>query len=190
MKKLIGLILATVVMLFQAGSASAISIAFVPEFPTVTAGDTLDVAIVISGLPAGGAPSVGTFDLDVKFDPMVLLPIGISFGPFLGDPNSLSFETITDSHFFIDVVDLAEVSLLSPTELDALQPSSFSLATLSFSAVGDGDVALEFTEIRVDDAFGIKLHIPLPGTVWLLMGGLVLLTWTQKRTAGNRWNFI
>jgi hypothetical protein len=96
-------------------------------------------------LNAGGPPSLGAFDLDVSFDPSVLLPLDVAFGPFLGDPSLL--EALTDFNFFPGLVDLAEVSLLLPEELDALQRASFPLATLVFDRIGVGEERLAFTPI-------------------------------------------
>src|SRR5262245_9225206 len=67
-------------------TAEAVSLEFSPSAQTVAA-STVSVDVVVSGLAAGGPPSVGSFDLDVTFDPTVLSPIGVTFGPLLGDPN-------------------------------------------------------------------------------------------------------
>jgi PEP-CTERM motif len=154
-------------------AAFAVFLDLVPSSPTVVAGQSLNVNIIISDLFAGGPPSVGAFDLDVSFDTASLSPTGVTFGLFLGVPG---LETLTDFNFFPGVVDLAEVSLLSSAELDALQPSNFSLATLSFNALASGTTTLEFSEIIVDDAFGNLLlgkKIPEPSSLWLMMSALV-----------------
>jgi len=162
--------------------AEAISLDFVPAFQTVATGQSVVVDLVISGLAR--PPSVGAFDLDVSFDPSILTPVDVVFGPFLGDP--LLFEAITGFSFPPGIVDLAEVSLLLPSELDSLQPSSFSLATLYFTASGDGISPLVLSEVIVDDAFGDKLEVvagtgavevvPEPSTAWLLGSGLAALS--------------
>jgi hypothetical protein len=73
-------------------------------------------------------------------------------------------------------VEFAEVSLLSPSELDALQPSSFLLANLSFIAISNGTSLFFFADNQiVDDAFGNKLLIPEPATALLLGLGLIAL---------------
>ena len=132
------------------------------------------VDIVISGLGSGVPPSVGTFDLDVSFDPSILSPTNVTFGPFLGDPDLA--EALTNSNFLPGVVDFAELSLLSPSELDVLQPGAFSLATLAFDTLGPGSSPFVFTQIIVDDAFGNKLPIPEPATGLLLAAGLGAMT--------------
>jgi len=157
--------------------AEAISLALAPSAASVSLGDAVNVDVNIAGLASGGPPSVGAFDLDVAFDPSVLSPTGVAFGPFLGNP--LLFEALTDFKFSTPgIVDFAEVSLLSPFELDVLQPATFSLATLSFTAIGSGTSQFNFAgDIRVDDPFGNKLSIsiPEPATVILLGLGFIAL---------------
>ncbi len=161
--------------------ASAISISLEPVIPTVTAGDSLDVAVVISGLSAGGPPSIGGFDIEVSFDDTIVTPVAVVFGPFLGDP--LLFEAFTDAVFLADIVKLAEVSLLSPTGLDALQPGSFVLATLSFDAIATGAPALSLSQAAVFDAFGNP--IPEPNALLIFSIGLLGLQLARRKRQVN-----
>ncbi|CAG0972652.1 hypothetical protein GEOBC_01363 [Geobacteraceae bacterium] len=175
---------ALVVCLLRIAPAGAVSLDFVPSQQTVDVGQSLSVDLLISGLGS----SVGSFDLDVSFDPAVLFPTGVAFGPFLGDP-ALG-EALTDFIFLGGVVDLAEVSLLTSSELDALQPDSFTLATLFFDAVSVGSSGLEFSQALVDDASGIKLDlttgsggvnvVPEPGTFLLALCGLMGIVFHAK----------
>jgi hypothetical protein len=67
-------------------------------------------------------------------------------------------------------VEFAEVSLLSSSALNARQPSSFALATLSFEGVGSGIASLSLETGVVDDAFGNKLvFVPEPRTGFLIV---------------------
>lgn len=162
-----------IVALLQAEPLGAVFLDIVPDVTSVTAGASVDVGVVIGAL--SHPPSVGAFDLSVGFDPALLFPSAVSFGPFLGDP--LAFEAVTDADLSIPgVVEFAELSLLSPSELDALQPSSFTLATLSFTGVASGTARLSLIEPpRIDDAFGHKIPIPEPASLPLLILGWIAL---------------
>lgn len=154
-------------------SAVAVSIQLAPASPTIVAGETVSIDVSIAEVIPGGPPSVGAFDLDVTFDSAMLTPTGITFGPFLGDTSL--FEALTDVRLLVGVVNLAEVSLLSPAQLDALQPDIFTLATLSFTALASGTTTLAFSDITVDDAFGnllIGTKVSEPSALLLLCSGL------------------
>lgn len=81
-----GLLGATLLMTLLACNSQAITLGFSPAAQNVVAGAPADVAITISGLGDGTAPSLGTFDLVIDFDPAVLSFSNVSFGdPVLGD---------------------------------------------------------------------------------------------------------
>ncbi|MDQ2696515.1 MAG: cohesin domain-containing protein [Pseudomonadota bacterium] len=166
-------------------AGTAITLNLLPSAATVTAGDMIDVDVLVSGLGAGAPPSVGAFDLDVAFDPVIFTPVDVVFGPFLGDP--LLLEALTDFSFAVaGIVDFAEVSLLSAAALDALQPASFVLATLSFAAQADGSGAFRLVgDRRVDDPFGNKLAVPVPVAAALLGAGLLALAGVRRRAGGT-----
>jgi hypothetical protein len=172
--------------LLRASPALAISLELVPSSATVMAGDSLSVGVVISGL--GGPPSVGAFDLTVSSDPAILSPTGVTFGLFLGNPGLL--EALTDFRFLAGLMEFAEVSLLLPSDLDDLQPASFTLATLSFTALASGTTMLAFSEITVDDAFGNLLlgkKVPEPASLLLTASGLAGLGAVAGAWHGRRW---
>jgi len=134
----------------QAGVASAISISVVPGTQTANPGDTLSVDIVISDL---GSEIVSAYDLDLTYDATVLSATDVVFGANLGD--ELLFEVFNDFDLSgTGVVDFAQLSLLSDAELAALQPSSFSLATVEFLAVGPGTSSLDFVFDSFNDIKG------------------------------------
>ena len=120
MKKFIWLSLLVGFSFFHASPtlATPFFLNLVPSSLTVVPAQPMTADIVISGLAPGGPPSVGAFDLDVSFASAILSPTGVTFGSFLGIPG---LEALTDFKFLPGLVDLAEVSLLSPSALDALQ---------------------------------------------------------------------
>ena len=148
----------------------------------------------VSGLGDFGPPSLGAFIAEVTFDGNILSAHTPSFGAFLGDPSDLletDIVTIRPA-----VVSLDEFSFLSNSDLDALQPESFSLATLSFTGDSFGTSAQGFGLIDLTDATGSRIidpsieaatvsvvqgttdgpsPIPLPASFWFLATALFSL---------------
>ncbi len=139
---------------FVALPAAAITISFNPVGQSVTAGSTTTVDLVISGLVENAAPSLGTFDLNVDFNPSILNFTGATFGNqldlfSLGDINAITLGAGT--------VNLFELSLELPDDLDNLQLDTFVLATLSFDTVGSGTSALDISLNALGDSLGNPL---------------------------------
>ena len=135
-------LLTSLVVLVWAISSHAILLDFVPANQTVVVGNPLTVDVVISGLDAANE-IVSAFDLDVTYDSSILSATNVTFGLDLGDPSI--FEALTDFTLLSPgVVDFAELSLLSDTDLASLQGDSVTLATLAFDAVEIGQSTLNF----------------------------------------------
>lgn len=146
--------LALVVVLSAAAApAAAVSLGFAPSLVVAPApGGSFDLDLLIDGLGSGAPPSVGGFDIDVAYDPATLALDLVVFGTRLGDP--ALFEALVSANFSSGLVDLGEVSLLSPAALDALQPAGFTLATLSFRVIGAGSSEITIANALVSDAGG------------------------------------
>ena len=96
--------------------------------------------MVVSDL---GPDVIAGFDLDVLYDPAALQATSVAFGVHLGDASA--FEAFTDFDLTAaGTVDFAELSLLDPAQLELLQTSAFTLATLGFDVVGPGGSTLAF----------------------------------------------
>ncbi len=182
-------------ILFWGVPSGAVVIDFVPSAQTVPLGAAVGVDLVISGLGDFTAPSLGAFDLDATYDASVLSAASVTLTPFLGD--SIQGVDVSTPGF----IDLFVISLLSPVELDALQPESFVLATLSFDAIALGTSALALTQVVAGDAFGADLGatagsgsitvtssgtpVPEPSLTGLLLtAGLGLALTRQRSRAG------
>jgi hypothetical protein len=189
---IVGMILAGAL---AAPPAGAISIALLPALADVAVGDGLDIDVVVSGLGAGAPPSLGSYDLDVSFDASRLTFDSLSFGTLLGGP----VDSLQSAVAGAGLVDFAELSLLLPAELDALQPASFSIATLHFTVSAEGTSTVAVSQALAGDGEGRPLPIdalasaaitgsaasavPEPGAAALFALGLLLAV---KRGSGIR----
>lgn len=158
MKK--GLIAAFVTLLAfcTALPASAIIIEFNPSPQSVSVGSTTTVDVVISGLGDSTAPSLGTFDLDVGFDPSILSFNGATFGNQLDLFGLGSLQSMISG---IGTINLFELSFDFADDLNTLQASSFLLATLSFDTLASGNSLLSITVNALGDSVGDPLQADL-----------------------------
>lgn len=143
-------------------TVQAASLALIPAVQSVEVGNAVEIEVVISGLGDVSAPSLSTFDLDVNFDPSILAFSSATFGdPILGDQlDLLGFGSLTDVTAGAGTVNLFELSFDLPSDLDSLQPDSFTLATLNFNAIGVGSSPLAISTVNaLGDANGLPLLI-------------------------------
>lgn len=137
--------------------AKAVSLDFQLSSPSVNIGDTVTVDMVIGGLGNFTNPSLGAFDFIVNFNPTLvgLTASPVTFGSLLGDEGL--GESLTGSSFSTGSANLFTLSFLTESELNALQPSTFTLATLSFNALAAGTNAFSFSSVVLGDGAGAPL---------------------------------
>jgi len=176
---------------------SSIYLSVQPSSQSVAEGAEVSIDLNISGL--GDPPSLGTYDLNVAFDPTILSFSAFAFGdPVLGDQldptgggNTISFTNLGTG-----TVELFELSLDSDTTLNTLQAPSFTLGVLTFDAIGAGDSPLTLSINALGDADGNSLSaslqngsvsvtaastVPEPATIYLLGGALVSISILIRR---------
>jgi hypothetical protein len=179
--------------------AGTIIFSFTPSTQSASVGRAITAGVRISGLGAFSAPSMGTFDLNVGFDPNVLKFDAFTFGdPVLGDQLDLfglgSITSVTPSS---GTVNLFELSLDSVSDLNSLQAANFLLGTLTFDTIRTGESPLVLTVNALGDADGNSLSasatngsvnvVPEPKTVWLLMTAFALYaSLTRRRSAFSK----
>ncbi len=135
-------------------SATAVTLGFNPSEQTTTLGKQVSFDLAISDLGAGTAPSLGAFDVSIGFDSRIIAFNDAVFGDQLDLFGSGSIQE-TDTITFFPDLNLFEISLDLPDELNNLQADSFALATVTFDAVGIGTSNLTFNDVTLSDASGL-----------------------------------
>ena len=154
-------------LLTTAGSLeAAVELSLSPPEQTVQAGVPFSLALKVAGLGNGEAPSLSTFDLEVSYDSAALEFQAAGFGdPLLGDQLELvgpGAITEADSSL-MDTVSLFELSLDSAADLNSLQASEFTLATLTFSGLTWGATPLSVSISALGDSDGFPLTADVLG---------------------------
>jgi hypothetical protein len=184
--------------LAAASLANAATISLIPAAADVRPGDAITIDVVIAGLVDNVAPSLGDFDIDIGFDPAALGFVSYTLGTELGGPGEAL--DVSFGLYAPGGVNVAQVSLLTVSELDLNQPDTFVLATLAFDvlALAPGettaiDIAGVFAlgdangnPLPVDGTSGtiltgVPAAIPLPGALWLF--GCAVATLLRRRSA-------
>jgi hypothetical protein len=128
---------------------------------TISASGVATVALDISGLTPG-TTALSTFDVNVGFNSSVVNFASAAYGdPILGDQlnfNGLAFQATAPG---VGTTELFELSLDDPSTLLSSQPASFTLATLTFDAVGTGTSALGLSVNALGDQNGNSLSATL-----------------------------
>jgi len=150
-------------VLMNPGLAQAIMIDFVPPSQTVVQGTSVDVGLRISGLGNGIPDSLGGFDLDVFFDDSILGFNSATFGdPVWGDQLDLfSLGSISSVTPGLGEVNVYELSLDSPFDLEDFQAPEFIMATLKFDTLNAGTSSLSFSVNDLSDAWGAPLALQI-----------------------------
>lgn len=173
----------------MAVSAQAATLSFLPDYNSITVGETVSVDIEISGLES---VDLAGFDLDVSFDDSVLDFTGYTLYDELGvvPADASDWSQGDDGSGTINVAEMSWLWDLSG------QSDSFTLATLTFAGleVGSSDLTFTYTDLSDDwgdvitaDLLGGNVDVnpvPLPGAVWLLGSGLAGLVGLKRRKNG------
>ncbi|MBK8018784.1 MAG: PEP-CTERM sorting domain-containing protein [Betaproteobacteria bacterium] len=171
-------------MVLLATDANAVQLTLAGPAASNTVGAQVAVSVELSGLTAAEPPGLGSFDIDIGFDPGILSFQSAGFSTGLDAFGLGDVQSVTPGP---GVVNLFELSLDSPSDLIAHQTNAFRLATLMFVALAPGSSPLTITINALADAAGLDLPatalgtnvsisaVPEPASGLLLLMGLGLL---------------
>ncbi|HEY3129248.1 MAG TPA: PEP-CTERM sorting domain-containing protein [Acidobacteriota bacterium] len=169
--------------------------------PSIVQGDSVNVAIAISGLVDHAAPSLAAYELAITYDPLVLAHPVVTFGdPVLGDQLALTFPSFKCVGPACGLSSMPllmfELSFDSSETLNTSQPGAFDLLTVHFDGIGVGSSPIKLSHILLVDSDGNDLRqsnqinisdslitvnpvvqgqVPEPGSLLLFASTLVVL---------------
>lgn len=197
MNKILKVIAGLTLSLCFASSHAVVMLSINPASQTIGVNDITSIDLNISGLGDGTPPSLGAFAVEILFDETILAFDNVSYGSSLGSTDFIDFETDILTTPGVGSVTLDLFSFLFDFELDALQGSSFTLATLSFEGLADGTSLLNYGLTDLADAAfpsntivpqlqtaSITVEtagIPEPATLVLFGAGLFGLSFMRRR---------
>lgn len=195
--------LSLVLLLGLSFQAQAVVISFVPSDSSVGLGGSAAVDLVVSDL---GDDILTGFDVSVLFDDALLVFESFEFGTDCGGFSCLdvfglgSFQDVTDWGF--GEIEVFELSFDLDADLMAFQPDDFVLGTFTFTGLEIGVSVLDIFvwelagEYVFDPILGFdvassldadlqagSIQVPEPGTLLLLMSGLLGMAMYRRNKA-------
>lgn len=156
-------------------------------------GSSVSIGIEIAGLVSdkdNGWPALSTYDLNIEFDNSHLKFSSVTYGdPVLGNQLDVFDFGDNDTEFLMSspgVLNLYEISLDAPEDLNEEQADDFTLATLTFQALKQDSSQLSLIVNDLGDAAGELLTanlvtgnvttVPVPAAFWMMVCGLAVLS--------------
>jgi len=173
----------------QSTQIQASLISFDPSSQSVELGDSVSVDLRISGL---GDDSLGAFDINIAFDDSILDFQSFTFGTGL---DVSGFGSVNGFAVAGGDINIFEISLDSPSDLNTFQPNDFVLGSFTFDTLSIGTSTLDLTINALSDEFGFLLEagaasgsikvaaasVPAPAALWLFGTGLIGLIGFSRR---------
>lgn len=169
-RKLIVRVIASFVPLWIHLPATAVTLGFSPSNKSTNLRTQVSVELVVSNLGDNASPSLGEFDLVLGFDSEIIAFDNVVFGDVLNP--SISVFTFRGESFTPPAsLNLFEISGQTSRDLIALQPSNFTLATLTFDAVEVGTSDLILSEVILGNPAGLELDTTIEsGSIQVIDG--------------------
>jgi hypothetical protein len=139
-------------------AASGVTLSLVPSAPEVPVGGVVTVDVAVADL---GTDVVGGYSLSLQYDATILDPVSAVLGSALGDPalEQIAFPDPPVPPAVAGTFAISAVSLLSVSELSALQTGTTVLLSIDFQVLAEG-----ISQISVGSALlsgGVGNALPL-----------------------------
>jgi len=185
-------------ILFCPQSLIAASIGLQADTLIVNQGEALSVDVYVTGIGQADAPTLGAYDFNLFYDPLLFGLSSVSFSSALGD--DYFFEALLGvDEPALGNLNTYGISLLEESAstcifcidpyLEDIQSDSMVLATFVFNALLDGIGGFDLVSLAMSDGVGYELFdtnlldneisvfvqpysVPEPSSLLLLFGGL------------------
>lgn len=142
---------------FTTHSAYALQISVQPSVTNTIVGQNIQIEVVALDLMTGAAPSIGAYHIELSFDSTLLSLSSVSFGAGLDLGVLGSLQNVIST---AGAIEIDETSFELESSLNTLQPGSFTLFTLGFTAGMVGSSNLGLTLFSISDGSGLISIIP------------------------------
>jgi len=187
---------AIVAVSLMSSQSWATSLTLNPAASSISGNEFLDVFVNVNDASDG----IGAFNITINFDENILTCVDFQLMDKLGDYNDPGSAWDLSTGIGINSVNISELSLLSSSELSALQEPSFALAKITFQGLHNGISPLAINESAEGyqvvtnggtditssvTTNGASVYVPEPSTLMLSLCGflsLVCLVVKRKKT--------
>ena len=177
-------------VLFFSSQVWAIALSFSPPTSEIGIGGHISIDLVISGMEND---DLGYFEFDVNYDDSILGFNSYTLDSGLGDIAAFDADDWSAGDLGGGTINLIELSYLMDL---SFQADSFTLATLSFTSLGEGTSVLSYSNVVLGDDWGGALFadlasgsvdvtgtapVPEPASIFLFSSGLLSFVALRKK---------
>jgi PEP-CTERM motif len=146
----------------------AVVIDLIANSHQVDIGSSLALQVRIAGLATAAAPSLGGYDMDLHYDPLLFEIVDIVWGDSIKgnqlDINGLGSLQLSNLSV-AGLLNMVELSFDAPSDLEAQQADTFNLFSVVFSAIGKGTGVFSGNFHALSDGYGDSIFVDTINTL-------------------------